>query len=85
MQCVTLEKNRDFHELITEFHKLTGVPMVINTSFNVRGEPIVESVEDAIKCFLSTEMDILCIENFVIEKSKQENLELRLSGPLNLD
>ena len=52
---------------------MTGVPILINTSFNVRGEPIVNSPEDAIKCFLGTNLDILVLENYVIEKLLQSD------------
>jgi len=57
--------------LITEFKKITGVGMLVNTSFNVRGEPIVGSPLDALKCFFQTEMDTLCIGSFLISKNNQ--------------
>jgi carbamoyltransferase len=57
--------------LIKEFEKKTGCPIIINTSFNVRGEPIVCSPEDSYKCFMRTEMDVLAIENFILLKDEQ--------------
>ena len=57
--------------MIKEFKKLTNCPVLVNTSFNVRGEPIVESPEDAFNCFNSTNMDVLVIENFVMHKKDQ--------------
>ncbi|MFN8771047.1 MAG: carbamoyltransferase [Neisseriaceae bacterium] len=71
VQTVTKEENHKFYDLINEFYKLTGCPMIINTSFNVRGEPIVESIEDAYTCFMRTAMDILIIEDYILYKSEQ--------------
>lgn len=71
VQSVTPEWNPYFHGVISRFKDLTGCPMVINTSFNVRGEPIVCTPEDAYKCFRRTEMDVLAIGPFVLEKSQQ--------------
>ena len=59
-------------ELIKEFNKLTGVPLLLNTSFNLGGDPIVETPEDAIKTFLSTKMDFLVIEDRIITKKRPE-------------
>ena len=56
---------------IGEFRKKTGCSVVINTSFNVRGEPIVCTPEDAIRCFLGTEMDVLVLEDFILKKADQ--------------
>jgi carbamoyltransferase len=69
IQTVTPESNPLFHDVISEFHKLTGCPMVVNTSFNVRGEPIVCSHEDAYRCFLMTDIDILVLDNLVVTKA----------------
>ena len=55
------------YELLQDFYALTGCAVLINTSFNVRGEPIVDSPEDALNCFLSTELDLLCIEGIIIK------------------
>ena len=57
--------------MISEFESLTGCAVVVNTSFNVRGEPIVCTPEDAYRCFMRTEMDYLVLENFVLAKSDQ--------------
>ena len=73
VQSVNKKFNTNFYNLINEFYKITGVPILINTSFNVRGEPIVNSPEDAIKCFFGTNLDILVLENFVVEKIAQKD------------
>ena len=64
---------RNNHHLITEFFKITNCPILVNTSFNVRGEPIVCSIDDAYKCFMGTNLDILVCENFILYKEKQIN------------
>ena len=71
VQTVHQLSNPKFHRLISEFKALTGVGMVINTSFNVRGEPPVCSPQDAIRCFLATDMDILAMQNVLLLKSEQ--------------
>lgn len=71
IQTVHKETNPRYWEVINEFKKLSGYGMVINTSFNVRGEPIVNSPEDAYRCFMRTEMDCLVIGNYIFEKHKQ--------------
>ena len=76
IQTVNKEYNSKFHNLIKKFKKLTKCPLLINTSFNVRGEPIVCSPEDAIKCFMSTNLDALIIENYFILK-KEQNKKLK--------
>ena len=63
---------RGSHQVIARFKELTGCPVIINTSFNVRGEPIVCTPEDAWRCFMATEMDVLVIDRFVMEKTKQD-------------
>ncbi len=65
------ERNPRLHRLIAAFERLTGCPVLVNTSFNVRGEPIVCTPEDAYRCFLATDMDILVLGQTVIEKSGQ--------------
>ena len=72
VQTVSKTSNEFFYSIIKCFHDYTGCPMVINTSFNIRGEPIVNTVEDAIKCFMHTNMDILLIENFILRKKDQD-------------
>jgi len=70
VQVVNKLHHPDFHQLITAFYKLTGCPAVINTSLNVMNEPMASSPEDAICCFLNTEIDILAIEGLLIDKKK---------------
>lgn len=69
---VEREVNPLFWKLIDEFEKLSGVPVVLNTSFNVRGEPIVMTADDAIACFLGTGIDVLAIGNYLVEKITKE-------------
>lgn len=71
IQTVHRETNPRYHELVREFKELTGYGVVVNTSFNVRGEPIICTPEDAYRCFMRTEMDFLVIGNFVFEKLQQ--------------
>ena len=71
VQTVNAETTPRYHALLTEFEKQTGYPMVINTSFNVRGEPIVCTPEDAFQCFIRTHMDTLVMGNFVLRKEDQ--------------
>ena len=72
IQSVNKKTNKRYWKLINEFKNLTGTSVLINTSFNVRGEPIVNSPEDAFKCFMNTEMDVLVIGNFIYFKSDQK-------------
>lgn len=71
IQTVHPETNPRFYTLLDEFEKLTGCPVSINTSFNVRGEPIVNSPEDAYRCFMRCEMDYLVLENYLLAKPDQ--------------
>ncbi len=71
VQTVRREANPLYHDIIKAFHKRTGCPVIVNTSFNVRGEPIVGAPEDAYRCFMRTDMDVLVLENLVLEKSEQ--------------
>ncbi len=64
LQTVNAEDNPLFHSLIRKFYEKTGCPVVVNTSFNVRGEPIVESPRDAYACFMRTDIDVLVMGNF---------------------
>ena len=66
--------NPKYWSIINDFKNITAVGVLVNTSFNVRGEPIVNSPEDAYKCFMNTEMDFLVIENFLYEKKKQKSI-----------
>ncbi len=72
LQTVDHVRNPRLHSLLTEFQNRTGCPVLVNTSFNVRGEPIVCTPEDALRCFMATEMDVLVLENCVILKSQNE-------------
>jgi carbamoyltransferase len=71
IQSVNQYDKPDYHELISEFEKLTGCAIVVNTSFNVRGEPIICTPEDAYRCFMRTEMDVLVIEDCILFKEEQ--------------
>ncbi|MDC0861490.1 carbamoyltransferase [Alphaproteobacteria bacterium] len=73
IQTVHKETNNIYYSLIKKFKEITNCPIIINTSFNVRGEPIVCTPEDAFKCFMGTDMDILVIENFILYKEKQNS------------
>jgi carbamoyltransferase len=75
VQTVEEEVNPMFYKLIKYFKELTGCPVLINTSFNVRGEPIVCNPEHAFKCFMRTNMDYLVMENFILDKKEQKPLE----------
>ena len=72
IQTVHEETNPKYYQLIKEFKKITNCPVLVNTSFNVRGEPIVCSVEDAFNCFMGTNLDILVIEDFILFKNDQD-------------
>ena len=71
IQTVSKQTNRLYYRLIEEFYKITSVPILINTSFNIRGEPIVCSIEDTFKCFLTTDLDFLVCGNQILDKKKQ--------------
>jgi carbamoyltransferase len=74
VQTVSREDNPRFHALLAAFERETGCPVLVNTSFNLRGEPIVGTPEDAFRTFLSTEMDVLCLGPFVLERRDQPPL-----------
>jgi carbamoyltransferase len=71
LQTVNAIDKPDYHAVISEFEKLTGCAVVVNTSFNVRGEPIICTPEDAYRCFMRTEMDVLVMENCLLLKGEQ--------------
>ena len=71
IQTVHQETNPRYHALISKFKELTGCPLLVNTSFNVRGEPIVCTPEDAFRCFMGTDLDVLVIEDFLLLKEEQ--------------
>lgn len=71
IQTVHPDTNLKYYQLIKKFKDLTGCPVLVNTSFNVRGEPIVESPKDAFNCLMGTELDLLVVGNYVVDKNKQ--------------
>ena len=86
VQTVHEETNPAYYNLISEFNNLTGCPIVINTSFNVRGEPIVCTPEDAFRCFMGTEMDVLVVGNYYLKKEDQdEDLRIDYKNAFELD
>ena len=76
VQTVSKTVNPKVHAMMSEFEKLSGCPVLINTSFNIRGEPIVCTPKDAFKCFIGTELDVLVVENLYMEKEDQD-MDLR--------
>lgn len=68
LQTVRADTNPRYHRLITEFGKLSGIPVLLNTSFNIMGEPVVESPLQAIRCFFSNGLDVLVMGDFIVSK-----------------
>ena len=85
LQTVSKDTNPFYYQVIKEFHELTGCPVIINTSFNIRGEPIVCTPEDAYRCFMCTNMDYLVIENYLFEKEKQPDKDKYKKEDLSLE
>jgi carbamoyltransferase len=86
VQTVHTDTHPRYHALISRFNELTGCPVVVNTSFNVRGEPIVCIPEDSFHCFMGTEIEVLVVENCFLEKSAQDPaLKKRYEGAFDLD
>jgi carbamoyltransferase len=86
VQTVHRQTNPRFHKLLSEFAARTGCPVLVNTSFNVRGEPIVCTPEDAFRCFMGTELDVLAIGNCLLEKEQQlPTLKLDYSNAFDPD
>ena len=86
IQTVNKDTNKRYHDLIYKFKEKTGCPVIVNTSFNVRGEPIVNTPTDAFNCFMGTELDYLIIGNCVLDKTKQNmNLKKDYSQEFELD
>ena len=77
IQTVHKETNSRYYDLLKEFKKNTNCPVLVNTSFNVRGEPIVCSVTDAFNCFMGTNLDMLVIEDFILFKEQQDKSLLK--------
>ena len=84
LQTVDKETNKKYYDLINKFKDKTGCPVVVNTSFNIRGEPIVNTPKDAFKCFMGTELDNLVIGNCYLEK-KEQNASLKNDYKINFD
>ena len=72
IQTVHEDTNPRFYQLLSKFFIKTKCPILVNTSFNVRGEPIVCTASDAFKCFMGTELDVLVIDNFILYKDEQD-------------
>ena len=86
IQTVTKKFNKSYYDLISKFRDKTGYPVIINTSFNIRGEPIVNTPEDAYNCFMGTELDYLVIGNCILDKTKQsQNLKKNYIHKFELD
>ena len=86
IQTVHAETNPRYHALISAFKDRTGCPIVVNTSFNIRGEPIVCTPEEAFQCFMGTELDVLVVGNCILEKSEQDPaLQRDYKGAFELD
>ena len=86
VQTVSKDTNPRYYDLISKFKEKTGCPVIVNTSFNVRGEPIVNTPTDAFNCFMGTELDYLVIGNCILDKSKQDNsLKKNYSKEFELD
>ena len=86
IQTVHLETNPKYYKLIKKFKKLSDCPILINTSFNVRGEPIVCTPKDAFKCFMGTDLDVLVIENYILYKDEQDkDLYIKYESKYDLD
>jgi carbamoyltransferase len=75
IQTVRRESNPLYWEIIEAFRQKTGCPIVVNTSFNVRGEPIVCTPQDSYRCFMRTEMDFLVLETFILDRREQPTLD----------
>jgi carbamoyltransferase len=75
IQTVDSSSNEKYRKLIEKFNEITGVPIIVNTSFNVRGEPIVCTPKDAYKCFMGTDIELLAVGNFILKKSEQDSLQ----------
>ncbi len=86
IQTVTKNTNNRYYDLISKFKEKTGCPVIVNTSFNVRGEPIVNTPTDAFNCFMGTELDYLVIGDCILDKSKQDpNLKKDYTKEFELD
>ncbi len=86
IQTVSKSTNKAYYDLISKFKEITGCPVLVNTSFNVRGEPIVNTPTDAFNCFMGTDLDYLVIGNCILDKTKQKkNLKKNYKNEFELD
>ena len=86
IQTVSRENNEKYYKLLSKFKEKTGCPVLVNTSFNIRGEPIVNTPEDSFRCFMGTDLDILVVGNIYLEKNKQDsNLKTNYTNQFELD
>jgi carbamoyltransferase len=86
VQTVNFKNNSKYYRLIESFKKITGCPVLVNTSFNIRGEPIVCSPEDSYRCFMSTDIDYLVINNSIMDKTLQKKIKKENQNmPMELD
>jgi carbamoyltransferase len=86
IQTVTRERSPLYHSLIAQFDALTGCPLLVNTSFNVRGEPIVCTPTDAYRCFMRTDLDYLAIGSYLLSKTDQPARDdVKWRQPVTLD
>ena len=84
IQSVSKITNKRYHDMLTAFNNKYGCPVIVNTSFNVRGEPIVCTPKDAYLCFMRTEMDYLLLNNYLLSKKHRSHWIKTLIGCLNL-
>ncbi|MBD0258685.1 MAG: carbamoyltransferase, partial [Cytophagales bacterium] len=82
VQTVSPAANPRFYGLLAAFERLTGCPLLLNTSFNIKGEPIVNSPEDALQCFITTDIDCLVLGDFLIDRGDIPEEELAIFGYL---
>jgi carbamoyltransferase len=86
IQTVHEETNPRYRALLSAFKARTGCPVIVNTSFNVRGEPLVCTPEDAFRCFMGTEIEVLAVGNCLLQKEQQDpSLKTRYEGKFELD
>jgi carbamoyltransferase len=89
IQSVDERRNGRYYRLIREFKRQTGCSVIVNTSFNIRGEPIVCTPQDAYRCFIASDMDVLVLENYILYKSEQpqqsESERSKYIGSFSLD
>ena len=80
VQTVHAATNPRFHSLLSAFKRKTGCPVVVNTSFNVRGEPIVRAPEEAFRCFMGTELDVLVVGDLILKRESRTRAQARLQA-----